>query len=201
MPNSALENAVSINSHVSEPIVWPEYRISRGEYSPELFECPDAELGMRCRDVCLDEFIACINDCGSETEERFHDALLPTPDSQITREHHRVSINLKTNVSVRVTVRGKIRIANMVVRVVVDALMVVQQRVSHDPFHTIQITCFTKIASNKSLSNSRKDCNHKTCQSFLILNTYYSTHRPEMFNTGFKDSQTNFEFTLGIEKI
>ena len=79
MSNSALENAVSINSHVSEPIVWPEYRISRGEYSPELFECPDAELGMRCRDVCLDEFIACINDCGSETEERFqNDALPPT---------------------------------------------------------------------------------------------------------------------------
>ena len=78
MPNSALENAVSINSHVSEPILWSEYRISRGEYA-SLVECPDAELGTRCRDVCLDEFIACINDCGSETEERFqNDAIPPT---------------------------------------------------------------------------------------------------------------------------
>ena len=67
MSNSALENVISINDFVTEAQLRSN-RIS----SPGPFQCPDAELGTRCREVCLDEFIACIADCGSEVEGSFH---------------------------------------------------------------------------------------------------------------------------------
>lgn len=67
MSNSALENVISINDFVNEAQLW-SYRIS----SSGPFECPDAELGTRCREGCLDQFIACITDCGSEVEGGFH---------------------------------------------------------------------------------------------------------------------------------
>ena len=62
MSNSALENVISINGFVNEAV----FRSDRN------YACPDAELGARCREVCLDEFVACITDCGSEIEEGFH---------------------------------------------------------------------------------------------------------------------------------
>ena len=67
MSNSALENVISINDFVNEAALRPNWISSSGPN-----ECPDAELGTKCREVCLDEFIACITDCGSETKESFH---------------------------------------------------------------------------------------------------------------------------------
>jgi len=67
MSNSALENVISINDFVNEAQLRSNLISSSGP-----FECPDAELGTRCREVCLDEFIACITDCGSEVEGGFH---------------------------------------------------------------------------------------------------------------------------------
>ena len=66
MSNSALENVISINDFVNEAALRSNRISSSGPY-----ECADAELGTKCREVCLDEFIACITDCGSETEEGF----------------------------------------------------------------------------------------------------------------------------------
>ena len=67
MSNSALENVISINDFVNEAQLRSNRISSSGS-----FECPDAELGTKCREVCLDEFIACIADCGSEVEGGFH---------------------------------------------------------------------------------------------------------------------------------
>ena len=67
MSNSALENVISINDFVNEAALRSNRILPSGP-----FECPDAELGTKCREVCLDEFIACITDCGSEIEESFH---------------------------------------------------------------------------------------------------------------------------------
>ena len=142
MSNSALENVMS-NNFVNEAQIRSNRIPSSG-----LFECPDAELGARCREVCLDEFIACITDCGSEVEGGFHiefwankrpsvrssmvqtrfglqSAIDWTPELW-TPERHRLNVNLKTLLSVRVTVREKILIVNMHVHVAVDVQTDVQ---------------------------------------------------------------------------
>ena len=124
MSNSALENVISINDFVNEAQLRSNRTLSSGP-----FECPDAELGTRCREVCLDEFIACITDCGSEVEGGFHiefGPLIHGPDSLCTPERHQHSVNLKPLLSVRVTVQEKILIANMHVHVAVDVRMDVQ---------------------------------------------------------------------------
>ena len=132
MSNSALENVISINDFVNEAALRSNRILPSGP-----FECPDAELGTKCREVCLDEFIACITDCGSEIEEGFHIELwkmeqlrtFTPPIHGLKRgaaERHRVSVNLKTLLSVPVTVRERILIANMHVHVAVDVPMDVQ---------------------------------------------------------------------------
>ena len=123
MSNSALENVISINDFVNEAALRSNRISSSGPY-----ECADAELGTKCREVCLDEFIACITDCGSETEESFHIESKNMVHVTWTnyRPSLRVSVYLKTLLSVRVTVPEKIPIANMHVHVAVDVPMDVQ---------------------------------------------------------------------------
>ena len=120
MANSALENVISINDFVNKAIPQSNWISSSGP-----FECPDAELGTKCREICLDQFIACITDCGSETEEGFQIESTISPLIH-DPERHRLGVNLKTLLSVRVTVREKIPIANMHVHVAVDVPMDVQ---------------------------------------------------------------------------
>ena len=120
MSNPAQENAISISSPVYGPVRQSDIMYP-GQH---LRECPDSELGLKCQEVCLDEFITCINECGSETEDGFqNDARPPTPSNDLFVSA--ISIILKTISSVRVTAREKILIANMHVHVVTDVPMVV----------------------------------------------------------------------------
>ena len=118
MSNSALENVISINDFVNEAALRSNRILPSGP-----FECPDAELGTKCREVCLDEFIACITDWQSViaylklrkvfilslgTRTNYGASLRPSMDHSLKHgavERHRVSVNLKTLPSVRVTVR------------------------------------------------------------------------------------------------
>ena len=134
MLNSALENVISINDFVNEAALRSNRIFPSGP-----FECPDAELGTKCREVCLDEFIACITDCGSEVEESFHIELwnmeqlrtftppIHGPWSKTRRCRAPSSQRqFKTLLSVPVTVRERILIANMHVHAAVDVPMDVQ---------------------------------------------------------------------------